>query len=230
MGVAIGVGVVIGAVAARVLRRVMDAGWTQPSALRIGVLTLPLLAYGTAVLLGGNGFVAAFVAGLLFEPAARHLPAGTLHLVEDVGYLLSLALWFMFGALVNDTLAGGSITWQIVLYAVLALSVVRVLPVALSLLGTEIAPRDRLVVGAMGPRCVATLVFGLLAFIQLPDPENDLVLTVTVVTVVASIVIHGLSTGLVTRMYGRSAEAPPDEPGTDAPPAVRRGPWARWRR
>jgi sodium/hydrogen antiporter len=211
LGIAIGVGVVVGAVAARVLRRCMDAGWSQPSALRIGVLALPLLAYGTAIVLGGNGFVAAFVAGVLFGPAARRLPAGTLHLTEDVGHLLSLALWFVFGAIVNQTLAGGSITWQIVLYAVLALTVVRVLPVVVSLVGTDIAARDRFVLGGIGPRGIATLVFGMLAFIDLHEPENDLVLTVTVVTVVASIVVHGLSTGLVARWYGRSAvtESPP---------------------
>ncbi|TCK21459.1 cation:proton antiporter [Pseudonocardia endophytica] len=216
LGIAIGVGVVVGAVAARVLRRSMDTGWSQPSALRIGVLALPLLAYGTAIVLGGNGFVAAFVAGVLFGPAARRLPPGTLHLAEDVGHLLSLALWFVFGAIVNQTLAGGSITWRIVLYCVLALTVVRVLPVALSLVGTTLSARDRFVLGGIGPRGIATLVFGMLAFIDLPDPENDLVLTVTVVTVVASIVIHGLSTGLVTRWYGRSPAG--GAPVTGSPP------------
>ena len=234
LGLAILVGAVVGAAAARVLRRAMDTGWSQPSALRIGVLALPLLAYGAAVLAGGNGFVAAFVAGAFFEPAARRMPAGTLHLTEDVGHLLSLALWFVFGAIVNQTLARGSVTWQIVLYAVLALTVVRVLPVVVSLIGTDIARRDRFVVGWVGPRGVATLVFGMLAFIDLPDPENDLVLTVTVVTVVASIVIHGLSTGLITRLYGRwGSETAVDEPEGDRTlrrRGARRVPWSRWRR
>lgn len=214
---AIVIGAALGYLAALVLGRALDSGWSQPSALRIAIVALPLLTYGTAVLAGGNGFVAAFVAGVLFEPAARRLPPGTLHLTEDIGYLLSLALWFIFGAIVNQTLAGGSVTWQIVLYAVLALTVVRVLPVAVSLVGTDIAPRDRLVLGWMGPRGIATLVFGMLAFIDLPDPQNDIVLTVTVVTVVASIVIHGLSTGVVTRLYGRAQPSAPDaDPQSDA--------------
>ena len=85
------VGAFVGAVAARVLNRALQAGWTQASALRLGVLTLPLLAYAGAVVLGGNGFIAAFVAGVFFEPEARRLPADALHLVEDVGALLSLA-------------------------------------------------------------------------------------------------------------------------------------------
>ncbi|WP_433507903.1 cation:proton antiporter [Pseudonocardia halophobica] len=245
LAMAILAGAVVGAAAARVLHRALDAGWTQSSALRIGVLALPLLAYGAAALVEGNGFVAAFVAGVFFEPAARRLPAGTLHLVEDVGTLLSLALWFIFGAIVNQTLAGGAITWQVVLYALLALTVARMLPVVLALIRTDVSAKDRLVLGWAGPRGIATLVFGMLAFIDLAGPQKDFVLAVTVVTVVASIVIHGLSTGLVARHYGRTAVAEtgadstdsgadvpestsPGGPGPAVAPADRRGARVRW--
>lgn len=234
LALAIGVGGVIGAVAARVLRRALDAKWSQPTALRIGVLALPLLAYGVAVEFGGNGFVAAFVAGVLFEPAARRLPKGTLHLAEDVGELLSLAMWFIFGAIVNQTLARGSVTWQVVVYALLALTVLRVVPVAVSLARTDVPRRDRLVIGWVGPRGIATLVFGMLAFIELNGAQADLVLSVTVVTILASIVVHGLSTSWVIRRYpaveeaaeGTEAAGKPDAaPADDAP-----RPWAPWRR
>jgi sodium/hydrogen antiporter len=202
------VGAAVGIVAARVLRRSQSAGWTQPSALRLGVLTLPLLAYAGAVVLGGNGFIAAFVAGVFFEPEARRLPSDALHLVEDVGATFSLALWFIFGAIVNDVVARGAITWQIVVYAALALTVVRMLPVAVSLAGTDVGARDRLFLGAVGARGIATLVFGMLAYIDLSGPDADLVLTTMVVTVVASIVVHGLTSGLVARRYGRTERAP----------------------
>ncbi|GAA4538873.1 cation:proton antiporter [Pseudonocardia xishanensis] len=208
LALAILIGGAVGAAAAWILRRVLDAGWTQPSALRIGVLALPLLAYGSAVLAGGNGFVAAFVAGVFFEPAARLLPAGTLHLVEDVGELLSLALWFVFGAVVNQTLAGGAITWQVVLFALVALTVARIAPVAVSLVGTTLSRRERFVVGWVGPRGIATLVFGMLAFVQLPGGDNDLALAVTVTTIVLSVVVHGLSTGLIIRRYDVDPEPP----------------------
>ncbi len=204
LGLAVAVGALIGWVAARVLQRSLTAGWTQPAALRIGVLALPLLAYAGAVVVGGNGFVAAFIAGVFFEQEAQQLPAGALHLVEDVGALLSLALWFIFGAVVNDIVAGGSITWQIVVYVVLALTAVRMLPVALSLSGTDLSVRDRLFLGWAGPRGVATLVFGLLAFIDLEGRDADVVVAVMAVTVVASIVAHGLSTGLIASRYGRT--------------------------
>jgi len=203
LGVAFLVGAFVGAVAARVLNRALRAGWTQASALRLGVLTLPLLAYAGAVVLGGNGFIAAFVAGVFFEPEARRLPADALHLVEDVGALLSLALWFLFGAVLNDVVERGSITWQIVLYAALALTVARMLPVAAALTGTDLVGRDRLFLGWARPRGIGSVVFGLLAYIELTGPDAEVVLAVMVVTVAASIVVHGLSTGLVTRRYGR---------------------------
>ena len=215
LGVAFLVGAFVGAVAARVLNRALRAGWTQASALRLGVLTLPLLAYAGAVVLGGNGFIAAFVAGVFFEPEARRLPADALHLVEDVGALLSLALWFLFGAVLNDVVERGSITWQIVLYAALALTVARMLPVAASLIGTDLVRRDRLFLGWARPRGIGSVVFGLLAYIELTGPDAEVVLAVMVVTVAASIVVHGLSTGLVTRRYGRPARraSPGSGPG-----------------
>jgi NhaP-type Na+/H+ or K+/H+ antiporter len=202
------VGAAVGIVAARVLRISLSAGWTQPSALRLGVLTLPLLAYAGTVVLGGNGFIAAFVAGVFFEPEARRLPPDALHLSDDVGATFSLALWFIFGAIVNDVVARGAITWQIVVYVALALTVVRMLPVAVSLAGTDVGARDRLFLGAVGARGIATLVFGMLAYIDLSGPDADLVLTTMVVTVVASIVVHGLTSGLVARRYGRTERAP----------------------
>ena len=215
LGVAFLVGAFVGAVAARVLNRALRAGWTQASALRLGVLTLPLLAYAGAVVLGGNGFIAAFVAGVFFEPEARRLPADALHLVEDVGALLSLALWFLFGAVLNDVVERSSITWQVVLYAALALTVARVLPVAVSLIGTDLVRRDRLFLGWARPRGIGSVVFGLLAYIELAGPDAEVVLAVMVVTVAASIVVHGLSTGLVTRRYGRPARraSPGSGPG-----------------
>ena len=84
------------------------------------------------------------------------------------------------------------------------------LPVAVSLAGTDVSARDRMFLGWVGPRAMATLVFGLLAFIQLSGPDADFVRAVTVVTVVASIVMHGLSTGLIGARYGRTRRVTAD--------------------
>jgi sodium/hydrogen antiporter len=212
--VAIAAGVVVGWPAGWLLRRAYAREWTQPSALRLAVIALPLMAYGLAIVFSGNGFVAAFVAGVLFEPATRQLPHDALHFTEDMGTLMGLVVWFIFGRMINETLFDGT-TVYIVVYALAVVSVARVVPVVLSLAGTEVARPDRLFLGWLGPRGLASIVFGLLAYIDLSPPQSDLVLEVMVVTVLTSVVVHGLSYGSIARAYGRRGQA-----GTRAPEPV----------
>jgi sodium/hydrogen antiporter len=218
---AIAVGAVIGWTSARLLGWAFRRGWTQPSALRLGVAALPLMAYGLSIVLHGNGFVAAFVAGVLFGSAGRQLPADALHLAEDTGNLLSLVVWFIFGEVVNQTVAGG-IQLGAFVYAGLALTVIRIAPVMLALLRSNIRPPDAAFIGWLGPRGLASIVFGLLAFIDLSDPDRDLVADVMVATVLVSIVVHGLSFGPIAARYGRRGQrlivSEPAEPTGDAEP------------
>jgi NhaP-type Na+/H+ or K+/H+ antiporter len=199
--VAIAVGTVVGFVGAKLLSRSWRRHWTQPTALRLGVAALPLLTYGLAIVLHGNGFVAAFVAGAFFALATRELPEDALNLTEDVGMLLSLVVWFIFGRAINQV--AGGITWRVAWYAFLVVTVMRIIPVMLSLLGTSISRRDALFLGWLGPRGLATIVFGLLAFVELTGADADLVADVMVATVVLSIVLHGLSYGPLAALYGR---------------------------
>jgi NhaP-type Na+/H+ or K+/H+ antiporter len=205
--VAIAVGTVVGFVGAKLLSRSWRRHWTQPTALRLGVAALPLLTYGLAIVLHGNGFVAAFVAGAFFALATRELPEDALNLTEDVGMLLSLVVWFIFGRAINQV--AGGITWRVAWYAVLVVTVMRVVPVMLSLLGTSISRRDALFLGWLGPRGLATIVFGLLAFVELTGADADLVADVMVATVVLSIVLHGLSYGPLAALYGRRQREKP---------------------
>jgi NhaP-type Na+/H+ or K+/H+ antiporter len=205
--VAIAVGAVVGFVGAKLLSRSWRRHWTQPTALRLGVAALPLLTYGLAIVLHGNGFVAAFVAGAFFALATRELPEDALNLTEDVGMLLSLVVWFIFGRAINQV--AGGITWRVAWYAVLVVTVMRIVPVMLSLLGTSISRRDALFLGWLGPRGLATIVFGLLAFVELTGADADLVADVMVATVVLSIVLHGLSYGPLAALYGRRQREKP---------------------
>jgi sodium/hydrogen antiporter len=217
ISVAIAVGAALGYPSAWLLGKAWNNGWTQPSALRLGVAALPLMAYGLAIVLHGNGFVAAFVAGVFFGSTARRLPADALHLAEDIGNLLSLVVWFVFGELVNDVVADG-IELRVFGYGLLALTVVRIVPVMLSLLGSGIGRADAAFLGWLGPRGLASIVFGLLAFIGLPDPDNDLVGDVMVATVLLSIVIHGLSFGPIAAWYGRRTRRLATTGGDDPDP------------
>ena len=200
--VAIAVGASVGFVGGKLLSRSWTRHWTQPTALRLGVAALPLMTYGLAIVLHGNGFVAAFVAGALFGSATRELPAYALNLAEDVGLLLSLVVWFIFGSVINQVVASG-IGWRVVGYAILAVTVVRIVPVMVSLLGSTITRREALFIGWLGPRGLATIVFGLLAVIELTGADADLVADVMVATVLVSIVVHGLSYGPLAARYGR---------------------------
>jgi sodium/hydrogen antiporter len=100
--IAVGVGGAIGVTGAITLGLSWRRNWTEPSALRLGVLALPVMAYTLAIPLGGNGFVAAFAAGLLFAVRGHGLPSEALQLTEDVGTLLSLCVWFVFGRAVDQ--------------------------------------------------------------------------------------------------------------------------------
>jgi NhaP-type Na+/H+ or K+/H+ antiporter len=218
--IAIAVGAAVGFGGGWVITRAYARGWTEAPALRIAVLTLPLVSYLVAVGFKGNGFVAAFVAGLLFRPAAKRLPKDALHLVEDTSVLLGLLVWFLFGDLINETLADGT-NWAIVLFAVLAVVVARTVPVVLSLARTNIDRTDRWFLGWVSPRGLASIAFGLLAYIELPAPDNDFVGEVMVVTVLVSVIVHGASVVPLASWYGRRRGiSAPERPEThqSAPP------------
>ncbi|MFJ2054970.1 cation:proton antiporter [Streptomyces sp. NPDC087908] len=208
-GWAVGAGALVGTVAGRLLRRSWARGWVLPTATRLAVLSVPVAAYSLSLALGGNGFVAAFVAGLCVAPALRHLPEDTLKMTDDLATLSTLALWFLFGQLVSDELWDG-FHLNVVLYAVLACTLVRGLPVLLALVGTDLSLSDRLFLGWMGPRGVASVVFGLLAAIELRAAGGgDFVSRVMVITVMVSIVLHGLSAEPLGRRYARGRRSAP---------------------
>lgn len=204
--IAIGVGGAIGLLGALVLGWSWKHKWTEPSALRLGVLVLPVMTYVVAITVDGNGFVAAFVAGIVFALRDYGLPSESLQLAEDVGTLLSLCVWFVFGVAVNQVFDAG-VRVQVVAYAVLALTVVRIVPVVIALHGTTISRIEAVFIGWMGPRGLASLVFGLLAVIALKGDASSLAAQVMVITVLLSVIVHGLSAGPIAAAFGRRGRA-----------------------
>lgn len=176
---------------------------------RYVMLLIPLIAYGVSSLplFSANGFVAAFVAGIGYRltrirsEEANGIAHEELLLVDEVGTLAANFVWFMLGGAVLVVFSSG-IDWRIVLLALLALTIIRMAPVYLSLMGSSVTPADRVLIGALGPRGTATIVFGLLAYNALPDEEGTIVLSVMVVTVVGSILLHGVAAPLVLRRRG----------------------------
>ena len=145
LAVGLVVGAVVGFAGGWLLEQAVDRGWASRAFRPVAILGLALLAYAGALQLGGNGFIAAFVGGLAFGSALGNERSEGLELVIDGGELLSVVVWFLFGTLLVQIL--GDADWRAVLYTVLSLTVVRMLPVALSLLGTGL---DRSTVGIIG--------------------------------------------------------------------------------
>ena len=172
---------------------------------RLAVLVVPMLTYFTAAALGGNGFIAAFVAGIAAGTVGREEVAEErLQLTNDVGTLLSAAVWFVFGSLIPDVVARG-ISWNVLLYAVLSLTLVRMVPVALALVRSGLGARDVVFLGWIGPRGLASILFGLIAIEELHahglTAAADSVAEVIVVTVGLSVLLHGLTAGIIAARW-----------------------------
>jgi NhaP-type Na+/H+ or K+/H+ antiporter len=194
LGGVVGAVVGVGLVAAR--RR----DWMEPGAVPVAGLGAAVLAYASAVALGGNGFVAAFVAGIAFGNA-RGLPAVALEMPERGGQVLASVVWFVFGAAMLP-LAWGDLTWQVAVFAVASLTAVRMVPVALALVRSHLDTRTVLFVGWFGPRGLASLVFALIAVDSLGGPVGTTVLSVVSITVAISVVAHGVSSRVLAGRFG----------------------------
>ncbi|NWF24809.1 cation:proton antiporter [Streptomyces sp. PKU-EA00015] len=208
------VGTVLGYLASRVVRWALESEWAKPAGLRLAGLALPFLTYAASVLVGGNGFVAAFVAGLWYANTVFVIGGDSLDLVHDVSHLLALAAWYAFGSLAAEAFADG-IALQVLAYAVLVLSVARFVPVVASLTGIGFSRPERAAVGWLGPRGVTSIVFAVLAYVQLPQDDAALVVNVTAATVLLSVILHGVTAEPVARWFARHPQS--EEPVS--PPA-----------
>jgi NhaP-type Na+/H+ or K+/H+ antiporter len=185
-----------------VLFRVADRrGWIGGEWRQIVPLAVALLAYALAVTLGGSGFIAAFVGGMAFGRASGARGSVITLFTEEAGGLVAAITWIGFGALAL-TLAIPHITWQVVLYAALSLTVVRMIPVAIALAGRGVQWPTVAFIGWFGPRGLASIVFGLLA-LERGVPDSEVVLTTVVVTVSLSVVLHGLTSVVLVGRYHR---------------------------
>lgn len=224
LGVGVLVGVGVGAVGALVLRAGDARGWMQHGARRLAILALAVLAFTVAGVVDGNAFVAAFVAGLAFAavPTSTRVDQAT-QLTELVGELAALVVWFVFGAtLVLPALE--DLAWQDVAYAAASLTAVRMVPVAVAMVGRFRAWQPTAFLGWFGPRGLASVVFALLAVEQLGegDAQVELVADVIALTVLASVVLHGVSAQPLAGRFGAWWDARGrDRPAFEHPPAMR---------
>ena len=215
-----GVGAAVGAGGGWLLRRARRAQWASEEFAGIAVLALALLSYVTSTSLDGNGFIAAFMGGLAFGATAGQRGPAELLFLEQTSGLVSLLVWLAFGAIAVPIVIDNPDPTTL-LYAVLSLTLVRMVPVALCSLGARLDRATVLFIGWFGPRGLASLVFALLALEEL-GPGAEEAVSVIAVTVFLSVLAHGVSAGPLAARYGRrqraaGGDAPHSESAPDLP-------------
>ena len=197
-------GIAIGFVGARLLDSAIERGWSSSAFQGIGILSLAVFTYVVAELIGGNGFIAAFVGGMVFGHSVRNSCTFLFEFMETEGQLLMLITFLVFGAaLLPEAIA--HLSPVMLFYAVLSLTVIRMIPIALSLLGTGLSAPSYLFLGWFGPRGLASILFVLLILEDADVPHVDELLSVTVITVALSALLHGISAAPLAQLYGRMA-------------------------
>jgi sodium/hydrogen antiporter len=186
------------------------------------------LAYGIATPLGGSGFIAAFVAGMTFG-ALRRSPdgGGVTFLTDELGELLNGVTLLVFGAALLWPALDG-LTWRIALYAVLSLTIVRMAPVAVAMLGMRARRPTIAFIGWFGPRGLASIVFAVIVVQEADLPHTNTILLTTYATVGLSVLLHGVTAAPLARRYASWFASHP----RDAMPAMESVPAGahRWRR
>jgi NhaP-type Na+/H+ or K+/H+ antiporter len=219
-------GAIAGATAAAIVvyaggRRLVDESWLQ-----VVPLAAAGLAFGLGEAIGGSGFIAAFVGGGVFGGLRRQRGGEVSYLVEQAGALLTAVTFVVFGAVLLGP-ALGDLTWEIAVYAVLSLTLVRMVPVGIAMLGTGARRPTVAFLGWFGPRGAASIVFALLVLEEGGLPNDGIILTTAFVTVGLSVFAHGISAAPLAKRYADWLDVHP-RPGP-SPVESSDGTEVRWR-
>jgi NhaP-type Na+/H+ or K+/H+ antiporter len=211
-------GAIAGAATALVVRFCDRRELIEPTWLQILPVGGAALAYGLAAPLGGSGFIAAFVGGMVFGGLRRRAGGELTYLLEENGELLNGVTLVVFGAAILGP-ALPDLTWKAVVYAVLSLTAVRMLPVAVAMLGTGARLPTVAYLGWFGPRGLASIVFGVILVDEADLPHTQPILLAILITIALSVYAHGLSARPLTDRYTRWFSAHPKPPAMENVPA-----------
>ena len=204
------VGLLFGWVGGWLMGKAKQRGWMAESLGQLSLLALAFLAWGTAGLIGGNGFIAAFVAGLAVKRGFEDAGDQALEFSEAWGQILVAFMFFIFGMIAASRL--GNFGAKVVLYAILSLTLVRMLPVAIAMIRTQLKPATVVFMGWFGPRGLASIVLGLVYLEQEAAlPGEKLIMLGIIATVLLSIFAHGISASPGIKLYARQIEGLPDD-------------------
>ena len=206
IGIGVAIGLIVGIAGGWLIRSATRRGWMTRTFKRLSFLALAILAWGVAGPIGGSGFIAAFVGGFATGATVGDVEEAATDFSEAEGELLLLVVFFLVGVVATSLL--GTLDWTIVLYAILSLTIIRMLPVAISLVGTKLRRSSVLFVGWFGPRGLASIVLVLVA-LEEPAlaPLAPQIATIVLVTVILSVFAHGISARPGASLYARKVAA-----------------------
>ncbi|MEO1365748.1 MAG: cation:proton antiporter [Acidobacteriota bacterium] len=201
------VGLLVGWLGGKLVDRASRTGWMNHAFQHLSALGLALLAYAGAEQFHGNGFIAAFIAGLVLGNTVSASVSDSLYeFAEAEGQLLALLVFLVFGA----WLFPQSVTHldgKYIAYGLLSLTLVRMAPTALSLVGAKLKAPTILFLGWFGPRGIASILFGLLVIDRSELVNREEIFAVVLVTVLLSVLLHGVTASAGASWYSRHAEA-----------------------
>jgi NhaP-type Na+/H+ or K+/H+ antiporter len=200
MAIAGAIGAVVAVIVATLSKATIGRGWMEERWGQIVPLIATAAAYVITVDFGGSGFIGAFIAGLLYGRLLGATAHQSTELTEDLGQLFSAVTFLLFGAVMLDR-GISEIDVQIVMYAILSLTLVRMLPVAVSLIGTGAKRETAAFVGWFGPRGLATIVFALIVVEESGLDGTRRIVDVATLTVLFSVFAHGLTARALTDRY-----------------------------
>jgi len=200
IGFGIIIGAIVGFLGAYLLNKSIQKDWVSARLRPIALIALALVAYFVATVAGGSGFIAAYVAGLTVAAYKAKVTDELIEFAGAEGEVLNLGVFFILGLLVALVLP--AFTWLVVVFAILSLTIVRILPVAISLIGSKLKAKDVLFIGWFGPRGLASIVLVIIAFQEAPDISHiATVVAVVMVTVLISVFAHGVTAAPMARRY-----------------------------
>ena len=201
----LGIGLVVGLSLTAVITWAMewcrDQGWFGDIWKQVTVVGLAIACFSVAQSLHGSGYIAAFVGGLFFGFRAKEATHRLVSAPEGIAETLALTTWFVFGA----TVIGQSFqyfTWEMLVYALLSLTAIRMIPIFLSLTGTGEGTNSKLFLGWFGPRGLASIVFAIIVLNE-NVPGSKFIAMVVVLTVFFSLVAHGISASPLAALIGK---------------------------
>lgn len=196
------VGVAIGYVGGKLMIIADDRKWTSGVYEGISALAIAAAAYLCAGEIGGNGFIATFVAGLTFGNTVKGRFGFVFEFTDSEGQILMWAAFLLLGlGLLPEAIA--ALTWPVSGLIIVSLFVVRPAAIWLSLLGTDASWRTKLFFGWFGPRGLATALFALLILPQIGGELAEQILAIAINAVWISALLHGASAAPLGRIYGR---------------------------